>query len=113
MSDIPLRAIAELKRRRQQQLAIAAESAHADHRATAEGKAEGYKTAVDIIQSMRANVEVDREPFERIEYGDDCPVCGRPVKSVVTSYADADGPMVQNSECSQYDGAKARFIFHD
>ena len=63
---------------------------------------------------MSSETQINREPFDRIEIGDDCPVCGDEVKSVVTSYAEADGPRVQNSECSQYkrDSSQARFIFH-
>jgi len=63
---------------------------------------------------MATSQDADTEPFERVEYGDDCPVCGDPVKAVVTSYAEADGPRVQNSECSEYkrDSSQCRFIFH-
>ena len=55
MTDIPLRAIAELERRRQQQLLIVENSDHAPSRVEAEGKAEGYQTSIDILKSMRPN----------------------------------------------------------
>jgi len=54
MTDIPLRAIAELKRRRQQQLQIAEAADHSTQRTHAEGKADGYGTAIDVLKAMRS-----------------------------------------------------------
>jgi len=47
-------------------------------------------------------------------YGDDCPVCGREVQSVIDAPSDADGngPHSINSECVQYADGGARFVFH-
>jgi len=64
MTDIPLRAIAELERRRQQQLLIVENSDHAPSRVEAEGKAEGYQTSIDILKSMRPNDTDSESPDE-------------------------------------------------
>jgi hypothetical protein len=55
---------------------------------------------------------------DRLRYGDDCPVCGRPVKTIVESRpcgncGRVDGPRVYNGECAQHgeDGV-SRYIFH-
>jgi len=46
-----------------------------------------------------------------LSYGDDCPVCGRAVKSTVEG---GNGTRAYNSECSQFDtdNARVRYIFH-
>jgi hypothetical protein len=47
-------------------------------------------------------------------YGDDCPVCGRAVKSVIEAPTDDDGngAWSYNSECVQYVDGGTRFVFH-
>jgi len=56
---------------------------------------------------------MNNEPFSpHLRYGDDCPVCGNPVKAVVVSES-KNGPRVYNGECSEYKSEGAsRHIFH-
>lgn len=44
-----------------------------------------------------------------LSYGDDCPVCGRPVKATVEG---GDGTRAWNTECSQHADGRVRHIFH-
>jgi hypothetical protein len=55
----------------------------------------------------------------RLQYGDDCPVCGESVQAVVENCecpecGRVDGPRVYNGECSQtnIDSGVTRYIFH-
>jgi len=54
-----MRAIAELMRRRQQQLLIADHAKSTYRRLKAEGKAEGYQASIDVLRDMegRDNAE--------------------------------------------------------
>jgi hypothetical protein len=47
-------------------------------------------------------------------YGDDCPVCGREVRSVIEAPTDEDGNGAHsvNSECVQYADDGSRYVFH-
>ncbi len=56
---------------------------------------------------------------ESLKFGDDCPVCGEPVKATVEARecpdcGRVDGPLVYNGECSQHDTdtGVTRYIFH-
>jgi len=53
------RAIAELMRRRQQQLLIAGHAKSTYRRLKAEGKAQGYQASIDVLRNMedRSNAE--------------------------------------------------------
>jgi len=56
MSDgIPLRAIAELQRRKAQQEQVMDATDAAREYDRAYGKAEGYETAIDILRQMRGD----------------------------------------------------------
>jgi len=55
MSDIPLRAIAELQRRKAQQEQVMDATDAPREYDRAYGKAEGYQTAIDILRQMRGD----------------------------------------------------------
>jgi len=62
MSDIPLRSIAELQRRRQQQLTVAENTDHQLTEVEARSVAKGYATSIDILNAMRSDDGGERPP---------------------------------------------------